>query len=187
VKPVGKFSGQGDPLATSNGTTPTTMVEPAGGGVFQPGVDPKSGRVLDTGNLSGQVGGWEIRDGTKTVQLDSGVDFPALAWGPDGSIVVVHPNQVDQPFVMVVEGSEAPNAVIEPEFQLPAGTYWQEFNGVRGSTALIGLAGDRAHESPYLGPDELVAVDLPTARTAVLVPDSPGLTGLHVAGWITAP
>jgi hypothetical protein len=64
--------------------------------------------------------------------------------------------------------------------------YWQQFDGARGGTALLGLGADRAHDFLYLGADELVAVDLATARAAVFVPTAAGLTGVHVAGWIGA-
>jgi hypothetical protein len=39
----------------------------------------------------------------------------------------------------------------------------------------------------YLGADELVAIDLKTGASAVLVPTKPGSTGLHPAGWISGP
>ena len=119
--------------------------------------------------------------------LARSVGFPARGWGPIGSIVVVRSNQADRVFSMFVQGRGPLYAKLSPEFRLPAGTYWQEFDGVRGSTALIGLAGDRAHDSPYLGASELVAVNLDSARAAVMVPEAPGLTGVHPAGWITAP
>ena len=189
--PIGKFSGQSDPLATSNGTTPATLIVPGNGDTFQPGVDPKTGRVLDTGGLSGQLKGWEIRDGTTHAPIDFGVPASSyllgLAWRADGTVVVATSGTAGTPLDLHAVSPNAPTTPIGGQFRLPAGSFWQEFDGARGSTALLGLASDRAHDFLYLGADELVAVDLATARAAVLVPDSPGLTGLHVAGWITAP
>ncbi len=48
------------------------------------GIDPKTCRVLDTGDLSGTLKGWEIRDGTGTAdakRLDLGDSLPALSLG----------------------------------------------------------------------------------------------------------
>jgi hypothetical protein len=82
----------------------------------------------------------------------------------------------------------SPTIPVSPTFSASlAGGFWSEFEGVRGSFALLGLGSDRAHDSLYLGADELVAVDLATGRSAVFVAGDPGLTGIHVAGWITAP
>ena len=195
VKPIGSFSGQADPLAVSNGTTPTTAVAQNAGTTVQPGVDPQTGHVLDTGGLSGLLQGWELRDGTSHTPLDFGSlgsgGLLGLGWGPDGSIIVAARAAVDSPLDVHLVLPAQPSVVQpRPTFTLPAGTYWQRFDGVRGSTVLLGLAADRAHESLYLGADELVAVDLSASRgdalmAAVLIPTDAGLTGIHVAGWVT--
>ncbi|MHB8459351.1 MAG: WD40 repeat domain-containing protein [Candidatus Limnocylindrales bacterium] len=185
--PVARFSGLADPVATSNGTTAISTVDPVGRGRYSPGIDPQTGRVLDTGDLSGRLLGWEVRDGTTTTPLETGAArIPEVAWGPGGSIVVVDLAQASTPFRLREVDIHDPRTPIGPVFGIPAGTYWQSFDGVRGSTALLGLGAERAHDVPYLGPDELVAIDLATATSAVLVSGSAGLTGLHVAGWVVA-
>jgi len=197
VTTIGSFSGQADPLAVSNGTTPTTAVAQDAGTLLQPGVDPQTGHVLDTGGLSGLLQGWELRDGTTHTPLDFGAlgsgGLLGLGWGPDGSIVVAAQAAVDSPLDLRLVLPAEPSVVQpRPTFTLPSGTYWQRFDGVRGTTVLLGLAADRAHDSLYLGADELVAVDLSASRgdtlmAAVLIPTDAGLTGIHVAGWVTAP
>lgn len=186
---ITRFSDKGEPLAVSNGTTATSNVAPEDGSTTQvAGVDPKTYRVLDTGDLSGRLNGWEVRDGsdtTGTKLAGLGMDM-ALAWGPDGSIVVADATHADRPATITTVAPEAPGASLTPTFSVPAGNYWRLFEGSRGGFALLGLAAART-AAPWLGADELAAVELSTARSAVLVPTDPGLTGAHPAGWIAAP
>jgi hypothetical protein len=185
---VARFSGQAAPLAISNGTTPTSNVAPEEGSTTQvAGVDPKTYRMLDTGDLSGRLNGWEVRDssagdGTKLTGL--GMDM-ALAWTGDGAIVVADVTHADRPATITTTLTENLGHR-SPTFSVPAGDYWRLFEGSRGGFALLGLAAARTG-ALWLGADELVAVELSTARSAVLVPTDPGLTGVHPAGWITAP
>jgi hypothetical protein len=189
VKTIARFSGRSDPLAVSNGTTPTTEIATEGSNGVRPGIDPKTGRVLDRGGASG-TGDWEIRDGTTATKLGSSDigsgGILGLAWGLDGSIVVTSFGEADSPFRLQTVSPADPKTAIDPVFTLPAGTYWQKFDGARDGMALLGLGADRAHDFLYLGADELVAVDLLTAQAVVFVPAAPGLTGVQVAGWIGA-
>jgi hypothetical protein len=187
---IGGFSGGADPPATSNGTTAISQVAPEDGSTTQvAGVDPKSYRMLDTGDLRGLLDGWEVRevskgDGTK---LDGLRMDMALAWAGDGSIVVADVTPTDRPATITTVLAEAPGKPLTPTFSVPAGGYWRLFEGCRNGFALLGLAAQRSGDAAWLGADELVLVELATARSAVLVPTAPGLTGLHPAGWITAP
>jgi hypothetical protein len=191
VTPIVRFSGKTEPIAVSNGTTPTIDIEPEDGTTTQvAGVDPKSYRVLDTGDLSGQGDTWEVRDGngpndgTKLKGLTTDI---SLAWGPEGSIVVADESQTKNPATITTVAVAASGTPLTPTFSVAAGTYWRIFEGSRGGFALLGLGAKRSGDAPWIGADQLVAVDLATARSAVLVPDDAGLTGLHTAGWITAP
>ena len=182
--------GKVEPLAISNGTTAISQVAPEDGSTTQvAGVDPQTYRVLDTGDLSGQLNGWEVRDlnagaGKKLDGL--GMDM-ALAWAGDGSIVVADVTHTDRAATVTTVLPEAPGKPLTPAFSIPAGGYWRLFEGCRNGFALLGLAAARSGDALWLGADELVLVDLATARSSVLVPKTPGLTGLHPAGWITAP
>jgi hypothetical protein len=111
----------------------------------------------------------------------------ALAWGADGSVVVADVTHPDRPATVTTVDPAAPGKPITPTFPVPAGNYWRLFDGSRSGFALLGLGAHRAGDAPWLGADELVAIELSTARSAVLVPADPGLTGLHPAGWISAP
>jgi hypothetical protein len=185
---ITKFSGQADPLALSNGTTATSNVAPADGSTTQvAGVDPKTYRVLDTGGPSGTLNGWEVRDGNGATKLAGLTMDIALAWNADGSIVVADVTHPDRPATITTVDPAAPGKPITPTFPVPAGNYWRLFDGSRSGFALLGLGAHRAGDAPWVGADELVAIDLSTARSAVLVPADPGLTGLHPAGWISAP
>jgi hypothetical protein len=189
-QPITMFSGKIEPLAISNGSTAVTQVAPEDGSTTQvAGVDPKSFRVLDTGDLSGQLNGWEVRDvnagaGKKLEGLSMDM---ALTWAGDGSIVVADVTPTDRPATITTVLPEAPGKPLTPLFSVPAGGYWRLFEGCRNGFALLGLAAQRSGDSQWLGADELVLVELGTARSAVFVPTPPGLTGLHPAGWITAP
>ena len=191
VTPIVRFSGKGEPIAVSNGTTPTIDIEPEEGTTTQvAGVDPKTYRVLDTGDLSGQGDTWEVRDGngpTDGTKLQGLTTDISLAWGPDGSIVVADVSQTKNPATITTVAVAAPGTALTPTFSVPAGTYWRLFEGSRGGFAALGLGARRSGDAPWIGADELVAVDLATARSAVLIPDQPGLTGVHTAGWVTAP
>jgi hypothetical protein len=184
------FSGKDEPLAISNGTTAVTQVAPEVGSTTQvAGVDPKTFRMLDTGDLSGRLNGWEVRevtegDGTKLEGLSMDM---ALAWAGDGSIVVADVTHTDRPATITTVLPEAPGKPLTPTFSVPAGGYWRLFEGCGNGFALLGLAAARSGDTRWLGADELVVVELGTARSSVLVPKAPGLTGLHPAGWITAP
>ena len=184
---ITRFSGQADPLALSNGTTATSNVAPDDGSTTQvAGVDPKTYRVLDTGGPSGALDGWEVRDATATKLSGLTMDM-ALAWGADGSIVVADVTHMDRPATITTVAASAPGTPIGPSFSVPAGSYWRLFDGSRSGFALLGLGAHRTGDAPWLGADELVAIDLTTAASAVFVPADGGLTGLHPAGWITAP
>lgn len=183
--------GKKEPIAVANGTTPTTNVAPEPGSTTQAaGVDPLTYRVLDTGDLSGQGDTWEVRaangpkDGT---QLRGLTTDKALAWGPGGSIVVAEMADAKAPATITTVTDKAPGTPLTPTFSVAAGTYWRLFEGSRNGFALLGLGAKRTQDDPSIGADELVAVDLATANSAVFVPPDPGLTGLHTAGWITAP
>lgn len=191
VTPITTFgSGKTEPIAVSNGTTPTTNVAPENGTTTQAaGVDPVTYRVLDTGDLSGQGDTWEVRDsnGASGATPLKGLTMDmALAWGPGGSIVVADVAGTG-PATITTVGDKAPGTPLTPTFSVAAGTYVRLFEGSRGPIAVLGLGVKRTQDAPWIGADEFVAVDLPTGASAVLVPDDPGLTGLHTAGWITAP
>lgn len=183
--------GKTEPIAVANGTTPTTNVAPEPGSTTQvAGVDPQTYRVLDTGDLSGQGDTWEVRDGNGPndgTQLKGLTTDMALAWGPGGSIVVADASRTNAPATITTVSDKAPGTPLTPTFSVAAGTYWRLFEGSRSGCALLGLGARRTQEASWIGADELVAVDLATGASAVLVPDDPGLTGLHTAGWITAP
>jgi hypothetical protein len=183
---ITRFSGKIEPLAVANGTTPTSEVTPVDdSSLLQPGVDPVSYRVLDRGGASGS-GSWEIRDGTAVTPLDfKTLPLPSVAWGPNGTIAAVFANTPDRALSLQTVSESDPDTATGPRFMVDKGTYWQQFDGVRGSIGLLGLAAARSGDAAFLGADELVAVDLATAASAVYVPSAPGLTGLHVAGWIT--
>jgi hypothetical protein len=184
------FSGKDEPLAISNGTTATSQVAPEDRSTTQvAGVDPQTYHVLDTGDLSGQLNGWEVRDVNTGAgkKLDGlGMD-KALAWAGDGSIVVADVTHTDRAATITTVLPDAPGKPLTPTFSVPAGGYWRLLEGCRNGFALLGLAAARSGDSPWLGADELVLVELATARSSVLVPKTPGLVGLHPAGWITAP
>jgi hypothetical protein len=128
----------------------------------------------------------EIRDGAKATPLDfKHVPLPSVAWGPNGAIAAVFANTPDRALSLQTVSESDPDTATGPVFSVSKGSYWQQFDGARGSTALLGLAKASTGDSSSLGADELVAVDLTSASSAVLVPASAGLTGLHVAGWIT--
>jgi hypothetical protein len=185
---IDRFSGLTDPVAVSNGTTDTTQVDPSIHGWSHAGIDPKTGRVLDTGDLSGTLKGWEIRDGTGPAdgkRLDLGDSLPALSWGPDGSIVVADVESAESPATISTVAADAPRDPLGPTFKIAQGDYWRAFGGSRGGFALLELGAARA--SDWLAADEFATIDLATARSAVLVRDDQGLTGLHAAGWISAP
>lgn len=184
---ITRFSGKAQPLGVSNGTTAVTNVAPENGTTTQTaGVDPKTFRVLDTGGLSGTLNGWEITDGASHVKLDGLTMAVTLAWGPDGTIVIADVNQADGAATI---GTASPTDLtnVTKALSLPAGSYWRLFEGSRAGFALLGLGAERAHDSLYEGADELVVVGLASARTTVFVPKATGLTGLHIAGWVTAP
>ncbi|MFI5227118.1 MAG: hypothetical protein ACHQ3P_10635, partial [Candidatus Limnocylindrales bacterium] len=183
---ITRFSGKTEPIAVANGTTPTSEVTPADdSSLLQPGVDPKTYRVLDRGGASGS-GSWEIRDGAKATPLAfKTLPLPSVAWGPDGAIAAVFANTPDRALSLQTVSESDPDTATGPRFMVPKGSYWQQFDGARGSIGLLGLAAKRSGDAAFLGADELVAVDLTTASSAVFVPGSAGLTGLHVAGWIT--
>ena len=184
---ITRFSGKTEPIAVANGTTPTSEVTPADdSSLLQPGVDPKSYRVLERGGATGS-GSWEIRDGAAATPLDfKTLPLPSVAWGPDGAIAAVFANTPDRALSLQTVSESDPDTATGPRFMVPQGSYWQQFDGVRGSIGLLGLAAKRSGDAAFLGADELVAVDLTTSSSAVYVPTSAGLTGLHVAGWITA-
>lgn len=185
---ITKFSGATDPLAVSNGTTDTTQVDPSIHGWSHAGVDPKTGRVLDTGDLSGLLKGWEIRDGsgpTDGTRLDLVASLPALSWGPDGSIVVADVEDTESPATISIVAPDAPRVALGPTFQIPQGGYWRALGGSRTGYALLELGSPRTPD--WLGADEFVSIELTTARTAVFAPGKTGFLGLHPAGWITAP
>jgi hypothetical protein len=184
---ITRFSGQADPLALSNGTTAATNVAPDDGSTTQvAGVDPKTYRALDTGGPSGILNGWEVRDGNTTTKLGGLTMDMALAWAGDGSIVLANVTHPDRPATITTVDTSSPGTSITPTFSVPAGTYWRLFAGSRAGFALLALAAHRATDAPWIGADELVAIELSTARSAVLVPADPGLAGIHTAGWITA-
>jgi len=57
VTPITRFSGKAEPIAQSNGTTPTSEMTPADAfSLLQPGVDPKTYHVLDRESASGTGG-----------------------------------------------------------------------------------------------------------------------------------
>jgi hypothetical protein len=172
----------------SNGTTDTTQVDPTIAGWSHAGVDPKTGRVLDTGDLSGTLKGWEVRDGNGSkdgTRLDLGDVMPALSWGPDGAIVVADVEDFTRPASITLVAPDAPRVALGPAFQIPAGSYWRAFDGSRAGYALLGLGADRTQD--WRVADELVVIRLATAESAVFIPAAAGLTGVHAAGWITAP
>lgn len=184
---ITRFSGQPDPLALSNGTTPTTNVAPADASTTMvAGVDPKTYRVLDTGGPSGRLNGWEVRDGNSATKLTGLTTDMALAWAADGSLVVADVTHPDRTATVTTVGVSAPGTPLTPTFSVAAGSYWRLFDGSRSGFAVLGLGAHRAVDTPWAGADELVAIELSTARSAVL-PVDPGLTGLHPAGWISAP
>jgi hypothetical protein len=192
VAPITTFgSGKTEPIAVSNGTTPTTNIAPENGTSTQvAGVDPLTFRVLDTGSLSGQGDTWEVRDGNGSsggTSLKGLTTDKALAWGPNGSIVVAELGDPKAPATITTVSDKAPGTPLTPTFAVAAGTYWRLFEGSRSGFALLGLGAKRAQDPSWFGADELVAVDLATGASAVLIPDDAGLTGLHTAGWITAP
>jgi hypothetical protein len=186
--PITTFSGEADALALSNGTTATSNVAPADGSTTEvAGIDPRTYRVLDTGGLSGKLNGWEVRDGNNATKLAGLTMDMALAWSRDGSIVVADVTHPDRPTTITTVDPSAPGTPISPMFSVPAGNYWRLFDGSRTGFALLGLGPHRAGDTPWVGADELVAVELATGRSAVLVPPDAGPTGLHPAGWISAP
>jgi hypothetical protein len=192
VTPITTFGGSKiEPIAISNGTTPTTNVAPEDGATTQvAGVDPTTYRVLDTGNLSGQGDTWEVRDGNGpngATPLKGLTTDIALAWGPDGSVVVADVSHANVPATITTETDKALGKPLTPTFSVAAGTYWRLFEGSRGTFAVLGLGASRPNDAPWIGADEVVAVDLPTGNSSVFVPSDPGLTGLHTAGWISAP
>jgi hypothetical protein len=188
---IAKFSGDPDPIVPANGTSPTSDLGivngwSSGSGV-QPGVAVDSGLVLDRGGAVG-IGAWELRDGSKAAPLAlGGGDTPALAWGPGGSIVVARVASTNAPLSITQVAQADTSTSVGPDFSVAAGAYWRSFFGARGSTTLLGLGAERAKDFMYLGADELVAIDLKTGASAVLVPTKPGSTGLHPAGWISGP
>jgi hypothetical protein len=185
---ITRFSGQADPLALSNGTTATSNCAPDDGSTTQvAGVDPKTYRVLDTGGPSGTLNGWEVRDGNSATKLSGLAMDMALAWGADGSIVVADVTHTDRPATITTVAASAPGTPIAPTFSVPAGSYWRLFDGSRSGFALLGLGGHRGGDAPWLGADELVAIDLTSAASAVFVPADGVLTGFHPDGWISAP
>ena len=196
VRSIGKFSGQADPLAVSNGTTPTTAVAQDAGTIVQPGVDPQDrarsrhGRPVGSAAGLGTAGRHDPH--AARLRLTRYRRTPGSWLGPERQHRRWPPQAtVDSPLDLHLVLPAEPSVVQpRPTFTLPSGTYWQQFDGVRGTTVLLGLAAERAHESLYLGADELVAVDLSASRggtlmAAVLIPTDAGLTGIHVAGWVT--
>ena len=185
---ITSFAGANDPLAVSNGTTATTNVAPSDRSTTEvTGVDEQGLRGLDTGGASGQLNGWEVRDTTTTAAKLKGLTMDmALAWGPAGSIVVADVTATDHPATITTVDPSAPGTPLTPTFSMVAGGYWRLFEGSRAGFGLLGLAAHRA-DAAWLGADELVAIDLASAGSAVLVPTDPGMTGLHPAGWLSAP
>jgi hypothetical protein len=184
VTPITRFSGKAEPIAIANGTTPTSEVTPAdSSSLLQPGVDPKTYRVLDLGGASGS-GGWEIRDGAVVTPLLL-TGSPSLAWAADGDIARLnnYTSNAGNGLVLGTVAASHPVVSTGPAFTTAGGDYRYQLVGVRGATALLGLT-SHTSDGVTAGVDELVAVDLTTASSAVLVTASAGLTGLHVAGWI---
>jgi hypothetical protein len=111
----------------------------------------------------------------------------ALAWAGDGSIVVADVTHTDRAATTTTVLPEAPGKPLTPTFSVPAGGYWRLFEGCRNGYGLLGLGASRSGDASWQGADELVVVELATGHSSVLVPKTPGLTGLHPAGWISAP
>ncbi|HEX7472602.1 MAG TPA: hypothetical protein VF323_05940, partial [Candidatus Limnocylindrales bacterium] len=187
--PITRFSGKAEPLAVSNGTTATSNVAPSDGSTTEvTGVDETAYRGLDTGGASGLLNGWEVRDTTTTATKLAGLSMDmALAWAADGSIVVADVSQAGRAATITTVDASAPVTPLTPTFSVAAGSYWRLFEGSRRSFGLLGLAAHRAGDPAWLGADELVTIELATGRSSVFVPTDPGLSGLHTAGWISAP
>ena len=135
-QPITMFSGKDEPLAVSNGTT---------------AVDPgrARGRFHDTGgrrrpedriacstpatspadSTAGRSATATTRAGTKLDGL--GMDM-ALAWGPDGSIVVADVTHADRAATITTVLPEAPGTSLTPAFSVPAGDYWRALRGLPG-------------------------------------------------------
>src|SRR6185312_4603458 len=156
-QPITMFSGKTEPLAISNGTTAVTQVAPEDGSTTQvAGVDPQSFQVLDTGDLSGQLNGWEVRDASEGAgkKLDGLSMDMALAWTGDGSIVVADVTHTDGAATVTTVLPEAPGKPLTPTFSVAAGGYRRLFEGCRNGFALLGLAAARSGDVPWLGADE---------------------------------
>jgi len=186
VVPITRFSGKAEPLAQSNGTTPGSHVVDLtvwSDTLQQPGVDPNTGRVLDRGGASGD-GAWELRDGSTVATLRNSPS-ESLAWAPDGSILDYAPADSGITGAITSWSPAAPYGMESVLFEMPAGAYTQQFMGVKGSFALVELGPEHSSIPWPIESTELLVVDLTNGATAVLVPDSTGLAGIHIAGWIT--
>ncbi len=180
-EPITTFTKKTEPVAISNGTTAVTQVAPSDGSTTEvAGVDPQTYQVLDTGDLSGHLNGWEVRDvsdgaGKKLEGLSMDM---ALAWAGDGSIVVADVTHTDRAATITTVLPEAPGKPLTPTFSVPAGGYWRLFEGCRNGYALLGLGAPHSGDASWQGADELVLIELSSARSSsprpeVARPDRP--------------
>jgi len=181
----GRQASAGDRLAASNG------------GWLDPFIDRATGRLLvaRTGSSCDPPVQWEIVDGAAVTPLDlprsnDRCRTPASpSWGPDGTLVLDQLTS-DRPTVghrIRTVRPERPDRDIGPAFAIEGGDFRADLAAVRGDDALVILCSVASGTAiAYLGCDEAVLVELPTARSAAILAPGRSLDnrGFFFAGWV---
>lgn len=160
-------------------------------------IDRATGRLLvaRTGSSCDPPAQWAIVDGAAVTPLDlprsnDRCRTPASpSWGPDGTLVLDQLTS-DRPAVshrIRTVRPERPDRDIGPAFAIEGGDFRANLAAVRGEYALAILCSVASGTAiAYLGCDEAVLVELPTARSAAVL--APGRSsdnrGFFFAGWV---